>query len=272
MNIGVSYHVVESVSFSGKRITMVKDGGHDLIYRSVLSRHFIRAEGVMLWLTISIWNCLLYSADMRDISGVARKSHLPCIDIVRYSNESWLDFHLPIHMFTGMGRSNRGGRDSIIADWETSANTFIPRVRIRCPKIMHIWDVSWPEPIVINAIHGEKQLTHQLPCCKMKRLVSIAWCSNEDELPQHDAFSSVLPYHCAISPRSLPRLDLLHAIRSANSCLTERKWVFEQKTRRLRFWQSRPSWIVLKSWTYNDVHKHDTAFTENTLTQMDIAT
>ena len=48
MNIGVSYHVVESVSFSGKRITMVRDGGHDLIYRSVLSRHFTRAEVVML--------------------------------------------------------------------------------------------------------------------------------------------------------------------------------------------------------------------------------
>ena len=181
------------------------------------------------WLTISIWNCLLYSADMRDIFGVARKSHLHCIDIVRYSNESWLDFHLPIQMFTDMGRSNRGGRDSIIADWETSANTFIPRVRMRCPKIMHIWDVSWPEPIVINAIHGEKQLIQLLPCCKMKRLVSIAWCSNEEELPQHDALSSVLPYHCAIRPPLLPRLDLLHAIRSANSCLTERKWVFEQK-------------------------------------------
>ena len=36
---------------------------------------------------------------------------------------------------------------------------------------------------------------------------------------------------------------------------------------------SRPrlnAWLVLKSWTYNDVLKLDTAFAENTLTKMDI--
>ena len=36
---------------------------------------------------------------------------------------------------------------------------------------------------------------------------------------------------------------------------------------------SRPrvnAWLVLKSWTYNDVLKLDTALTENTLTKMDI--
>ena len=30
------------------------------------------------------------------------------------------------------------------------------------------------------------------------------------------------------------------------------------------------AWLVLKSWTYNDVFKLDTAFAENTLTNMDI--
>ena len=35
-NIGVSYRVVESVSFNGKRIAMVNDGGLDLIYRDTL--------------------------------------------------------------------------------------------------------------------------------------------------------------------------------------------------------------------------------------------
>ena len=36
---------------------------------------------------------------------------------------------------------------------------------------------------------------------------------------------------------------------------------------------SRPrvnAWLVLKSWTYNDVLKLDTAFAENTLTKMDL--
>ena len=47
-NIGVSYHVAESVSFNGKRIAMVKNEGLDLIYRGVHSRQFTRAEVVML--------------------------------------------------------------------------------------------------------------------------------------------------------------------------------------------------------------------------------
>ena len=50
----MSYHVVESVSFNGKRIAMVKDGALDLIYRGVLSRN-------SLGLTISISNCLTVS-------------------------------------------------------------------------------------------------------------------------------------------------------------------------------------------------------------------
>ena len=30
------------------------------------------------------------------------------------------------------------------------------------------------------------------------------------------------------------------------------------------------AWLVLKSWTYNDVLKLDTAFADNTLTKMDL--
>ena len=58
---GVSYHVVESVSFNGKRIVMVKDGALDLIYRRVLSRNFTRTDHFHIKLS----NCILYSTDMR---------------------------------------------------------------------------------------------------------------------------------------------------------------------------------------------------------------
>ena len=44
----MSYHVVEHVSFNGKRIAMVNDGDIGLINRGVLSRHFTRAGVVML--------------------------------------------------------------------------------------------------------------------------------------------------------------------------------------------------------------------------------
>ena len=76
-NTGVSYHVVESISFNGKRIAMVKDGALDLIYRGGLSRNFTRTDHFHIKLS----NCLLYSTDMRDSSGAARNTsslHLHC--------------------------------------------------------------------------------------------------------------------------------------------------------------------------------------------------
>ena len=63
---------------------MVKDGALDFIYRGVLSRNFTRTDHFHIKLS----NCLLYSTDMRDSSGAARKKHLRCIDIDRDSNES----------------------------------------------------------------------------------------------------------------------------------------------------------------------------------------
>ena len=131
------------------------------------------------WLTISKWNCFL------DSSGIARKNR--CLALTLLEIPTNPDFHLPIWMFTDMVCSNRGERNSILVDWETSANKFIPRIRIRCPKIMHIWDVSWPEPLVLSAIHWEKQLTQLLPCCNILivkwysgRPIACNWCVSLD--------------------------------------------------------------------------------------------
>ena len=66
----MSYHVVESASFNGKRIAVVKDGALDLIFRGVLSRHFTRTDHFHIKLS----NCLLHSTDMRDSSEAARKT------------------------------------------------------------------------------------------------------------------------------------------------------------------------------------------------------
>ena len=69
----MSYHIVEYIPFNGKRIVMIKDGRLDLIYHGVLSRHF--TEVVMLCQLADNLHLKLspiYSADMRDISGIAR--------------------------------------------------------------------------------------------------------------------------------------------------------------------------------------------------------
>ena len=54
---------------------MANDGALDLIYRGVLSLHFNQAEVVMLCQLADHFHVksLLYSTDMRDSSGVARK-------------------------------------------------------------------------------------------------------------------------------------------------------------------------------------------------------
>ena len=67
---------MQSVSFKDKRIAMVKDGGIDLIYCGVPSRHFTRAEVAMLCQLADHFhmNFLLYSTDMHDSSGAAGKT------------------------------------------------------------------------------------------------------------------------------------------------------------------------------------------------------
>ena len=127
-----------------------------------------------------------------------------------------------------MVRSNRGERNSILADWETSANKFIPRIRIRCPMIMRICDVSWWRGQSLLYLMRSMEKNSLLSCSPATRrsvksalLLLRCYCCLTEDKNDFNAMHVVkcCPEHRVLRPPLLPRLEFPHDIRSANSCL-----------------------------------------------------
>ena len=69
----------------------------------------------------------------------------------------------------------------ILRDCNVACLKLFPGFRVIGPQIMHVCDVSGPEPLVFNPVKGEEELVHLLSGLEMKLQVSIPGCSDKEQ-------------------------------------------------------------------------------------------